>query len=195
MSRSNEEEFKRQIELLLKLGVIRHSKAGYYSHGFMVPKPGGKMRLVIDFKELNLLSEKESGWGIPNIKDILVRLGEQKSGYFCKFDLTAGFHQTLISEESREYTAFKTSWGGLYEWCRLPMGLKGAPAYFQQIMATEVLNGLVMNICEVYLDDVIIHAPTEELLLERVRLVLERFREKGMTFNPQKCTMFVSEVE
>ena len=103
------------------------------------------------------------------------RLGEKKSRFFCKLDLTAGFHQTLISEESREYTAFKTPWGGLYEWCRLPMGLKGAPAYFQQIMATEVLNGLIMEICEVYLDDVIIFAPTEELLLERVRTVLQRF--------------------
>ena len=153
------------------------------------------MRLVIDFKNLNLVSEKESGWAIPNIKDILVRLGEQKSGYFCKLDLTAGFHQTPISEDSRIYTAFKTPWGGLYEWCRLPMGLKGSPAYFQQIMTTEVLNGLVMNICEVYLDDVIVYAPTEELLLERLRLVLERFREKGMTLNPQKCTMCVHEVE
>jgi len=38
--------------------------------------------------------EKEKG--IPNIKDILERLGEQKSGFFCKLDLTAGFHQMLI---------------------------------------------------------------------------------------------------
>ena len=72
------------------------------------------------------------------------------------------------------------------------MGLKGAPAYFQQIMATEVLNGLIMEICEVYLDDVIIFAPTEELLLERVRTVLQRFRERGMTLNTEKCTMFFS---
>ena len=71
VSRSSEIEFKRQIELLLKLGVIRPSRAGYYSHRFMVLKPGGKMRLVIDFKGLNLVSEMESGWGIPNIKDIL----------------------------------------------------------------------------------------------------------------------------
>ena len=69
------------------------------------------MRLVVDFKFLNLVSEKESGWGIPNIKDILERLGEKKSKFFCKLDLTAGFHQTLISEESRIFTAFKTSWG------------------------------------------------------------------------------------
>ncbi len=35
------------------------------------------------------------------------------------------------------------------------MGLKGAPAYFQSAMETEVLGGLIMNICELYLDDVI----------------------------------------
>jgi hypothetical protein len=40
------------------------------------------------------------------------------------------------------------------------MGLKGAPAYFQSVMATEVLGGLVMNICEIYLDDVIVFADT-----------------------------------
>ena len=62
-------------------------------------------------------------------------------------------------------------------------------------MATEVLNGLIMDICEVYLDYVIIHAPTQELLLERVKMVLGRFQEKGMTLNPQKCEMFVSKVE
>ena len=195
MSHSCEIEMRRQIDLLLLLGVIRPSRAGYYSHGFMVPKPGGKQRLVVDFNLLNLESEAESGRGIPNIKDIFERLGEKKSHFFCKIDLTSGVHQTYISEESIPYTAFKTLWGGSYEWCRLPMGLKGAPAYFQQIMATEVLGGLVMDICEVYLDDVIVFAPREEILLEGVRIVLERFREKGMTLNPEKCTMCVSQVE
>ena len=76
----------------------------------------------------------------------------------------------------------------------LTYGFEGSPAYFQQIMATEVLEGLVMDICEIYLDDVIVHAPTEELLLQRLRMVLERFQEKGMTLNPQKCEMFVSKV-
>ncbi len=40
---SKEIEFKRKIDLLLELGVIRPSRAGYYSHGFMVPKPGDEM--------------------------------------------------------------------------------------------------------------------------------------------------------
>ena len=75
------------------------------------------------------------------------------------------------------------------------MGLKGSPAYFQQIMATEVLEGLVMDLCEVYLDDVIIHAPTEEILLQRQRMVLERFQEKGMALNQQMFSLFVPKVE
>jgi hypothetical protein len=99
-------------------------------------------------------------------------------------DLTAGFHQTPIDEKSRKYTAFKTSWGGVYEWCRLPMGLKGAPAYFQSAMATEVLGGLVMNICEIYLDDVIVFADTQLSLVQRLRQCLERFRERGISLNP-----------
>ena len=80
MSHSCEIEMRRQIDLLLLLGVIRPSRAGYYSHGFMVPKPRGKQGLV-DFKFLNLDSEVESGWGIPNIKDIIERLGEKKSKF------------------------------------------------------------------------------------------------------------------
>ena len=194
MDNTRENELRRQIELLLRLGVIRESTAGHYSHGFVVPKPGEKWRLVLDFKNLNRVSEIESGWGIPNIQDIMKRLGSHRPKFFAVMDLTAGFHQTPIAEGSREFTAFKTPWG-LYEWCRLPMGLKGAPAYFQGAMATEVLNGLIMNICELYLDDVIVYADTAQELESRLRRCFERFRLKGITLNPSKCKLFVPSVE
>jgi hypothetical protein len=84
----------------------------------VVPKPGKKWRLVLDFKPLNKVSEVESGWGIPNIQDIMRRLGDQRPKFFAVMDLTAGFHQTPIDEKSRKYTAFKTSWGVVYEWYR-----------------------------------------------------------------------------
>jgi hypothetical protein len=161
----------------------------------VVPKPGKKWRLVLDFKPLNKVSEVESGWGIPNIQDIMRRLGDQRPKFFAVMDLTAGFHQTPIDEKSRKYTAFKTSWGGVYEWCRLPMGLKGAPAYFQSAMATEVLGGLVMNICEIYLDDVIVFADTQLSLVQRLRQCFERFRERGISLNPSKCKLGVTSVE
>ena len=42
-------ELERQCDLLLKMGVIEISKGGYYSYAFLVPKPNGDWRLVLDF--------------------------------------------------------------------------------------------------------------------------------------------------
>jgi hypothetical protein len=42
-------ELERQCELLLKMGVIELSKGGYYSYAFLVPKPNGDWRFVLEF--------------------------------------------------------------------------------------------------------------------------------------------------
>jgi len=64
---------------------------------------------------------------------------------------------------------------GLYEWLGDPMELKGAPAYFQRIMATVVLVGLIYNKC--YLDDVIEHATFIEEVMSNLTSVFERLRK------------------
>jgi hypothetical protein len=53
--------------------------------------------------------------------------------------------------------------GVAYLWARK------RPCVFPTNNGHGKLNGLTMEIYEVYLDDVIIFAPTEEILLERVR--------------------------
>ena len=109
-------------------------------------------------------------------------------------DLTSGYHQMPLAADSRQYTAFKTA-HGLYEWLRVPMGLRNAAAYFQQRMATEVLNDIVHKDCELYLDDVLIHAQTEEQFLKSLEEILERFQARGIVLSPTKCSFGMSEVE
>jgi transposase InsO family protein len=75
------------------------------------------------------------------------------------------------------------------------MGLKGAPAYFQKQMVTVVLVGLVYMICEVYLDDVIVHGRTQIELVDRLRLVFERLRKFKLTLNPDKCQFGLQSIE
>jgi hypothetical protein len=134
------------------------------------------------------------GWPIPNIKSIFNRLGEKKPGYFCTFDLTSGYHQTPIDESSQDYTTFQT-FMGTFKWKRVPMGLKGAPAYFQQAMANKVFPDLIYKILEIYLDDIILFSKTEDELLERLVIVLQRLRDFNITLNPEKCRIGVREVE
>ena len=49
------------------------------------------------------------------------------------------YHQDPLAEMVKSYTAFITAFG-MYEWNRVPMGLKGAPFYFQRIMMVNVLG-------------------------------------------------------
>jgi hypothetical protein len=84
---------------------------------------------------------------------------------------------------------------GVFEWNRVPMGLKGAPAYFQQVMATIVLAGLIYVTCELYLDDCIVYASTEEEFVERLRQLFLRFREHNITLNPDKVILGTREIE
>jgi hypothetical protein len=75
------------------------------------------------------------------------------------------------------------------------MGLKGAASYFQRMMASKVLAGLLYIFVELYLDDVLVYATNDEKFLERLRIVFERFRQFNITLNPKKCYFGLPEVK
>jgi hypothetical protein len=62
-------------------------------------------------------------------------------------------------------------------------------------MTQEVLPGLVYSCCEVYIDDVLVYGRTEDEYIHNLRLVFQRFREKKITINPDKCISGADEVE
>jgi hypothetical protein len=186
-------EIAKQIEELLEQGIIVKSNAEYYSQVVVVPKPDGKHRLCVDYQNLNLVSESSSH-PIPNIKQMLNRLGDHRSEIFGVMDLTQGYHQNSVSKSSMLFTAFIV-FCGIYHFCRLPFGPKKAPAHFQEQMAACVLVGLIYYICEVYLDDIIVHGKTTEEFLARLKQVFERMDRYHIKLKPSKCRFGLSSVE
>ena len=190
-----EAEIKRQIDILVKRNVIRIASANVdrYSQVHLVKKSNGGWRMTNDFVGLNSVCKGES-WNLPNIKEMLYRIGDRKPKYFAVMDLTSGYHQAPISKSSIRFTAFIT-FMGLYEWIRLPMGLKGAASFFQKMLATVVLIGLMHRICELYIDDIIMHAQTEDEFMDNLLEIFKRFRKHNVTLNPDKCKFGLSEIE
>jgi hypothetical protein len=176
------------------LGVIERSTASSFSQVHLVRKPDNGWRLCIDFKNLNDATESIESWPLQNIPVMIDRITRCRPKYYGKMDMTSGFFQTSIDEASRPFTAFITT-VGLYQWRRLPMGLKGAASYFQRMMASEVLAGLLYIILELYLDDVLVYAESEDEFLSRLRTVFTRFRQFNITLNPKKCAFGMAEVE
>jgi hypothetical protein len=190
---AKEDELRKQIDLLLKHDIIRPSKATHFSQVLLPPKPDGSYRFCIDYRSLNNASNPES-WPLPNIAHVLQRVGQYKPKFFGKMDFTQGFWQIELSELSRKFTAF-TTFMGVYEWNRVPMGLKGAPSYFQAQISHKVLAGLIYHICESYIDDVISFARTEDEFLARLRQLLERLLEFNIKLKPSKCAFGMNETE
>jgi hypothetical protein len=195
IDREREVELDKLIKILLETGIIEASDDAYYSHAFLVPKVNGKLRLVLDFKNLNGATINYYKWPLPDIKEMLNRVGDSRPEFFAVFDLTSSYHQASIDEDSRKFTAFLTR-HGVYRWLRLPMGLTGACNYFQQSLMTQVLNGSMHNGCELFLDNCMIYATTLDEYLKWLRTVFLRFRASSITLNPSKCNSraFPSEI-
>ena len=122
------------------------------------------------------------------------RLCVKKPKFFAKTDLTQGFYQCPLSLDSRDFTAFVTS-VGTFRWKRVPMGLKGAPSYFQAKLANTVLKGLIYNICDIYIYDIIIYGEAEEEFLENLDKVFNRLHEYNVTLNRKKTFINIDGIE
>ena len=108
-------------------------------------------------------------------------------------DLTSGSFQAPIASESRPFSSVVTD-TGVYQWTRVPMGIKCAGAYFQQQMQF-ILDDLVENICFLYLDDIVVFGRNEAEYLHNVDAMLKRLQQRNVYLSPKKCSFGMTEVE
>jgi hypothetical protein len=193
MSMQKQQELLRQVNMMLQQKVIATANAESYSHVLLTPKPNGKWRFCVDFVKLNECTKGE-GWPIPNIRETLHLMGQQRPKYFAIMDLTNGYHQAPLSASARLFTAFITMFG-VFQWLRVPMGLKGAPAYFQRVMSSIVLAGLLYAGVMLYIDDICVYASDFDEYKTKLKAVLERLRAHNIKVNPTKCKFNLPEVE
>ena len=186
-------EVNKFLEKAIANNIIRPSQATAWSQLLLTPKSNGKWRVCMDFRSLNQQT-KSMGWPIPNIKDMINKIGSKKAKWFAVLDLTSGYHQAPINEESKHLTAFRTA-TGLWEWNRLPMGLQGAGSYFQHNVQHVVLKDMLGKIVEIYIDDAIIFAQTKKELMTRLDAVLTRFKKYNIFINPEKAKIGLNKVE
>ena len=72
----------------------------------------------------------------------------------------------------------------LYEFLRMPLGLKNAAQISQQLMDT-VCHGL--DAVFVYMDDILVASPEEAPHKLNLRQLFERLRDHGLVINVAKC--------
>jgi hypothetical protein len=182
-------EVKRQLTELLEAGFIQPSKSPYGAPIIFVPKPGGKLRMCVDYRALNSRTVKNR-YPLPRIDEMLDRL--EGASVFSKLDLQSGYWQIRIKEEDIPKTAFRTRYGH-YEWKVLPFGLTNAPATFQSLM-NSILRPYLDKFVVVYLDDILVFSRSPEEHEQHLQLVLEALEKAELYVGLSKCSFGCSQV-
>ncbi|KAI8120353.1 Retrovirus-related Pol polyprotein from transposon 17.6 [Lucilia cuprina] len=118
---------------------------------------------------------------LPHADEIFAKMANCK--YFSKIDLSDAYLQFEVDDNSKQLLTINTQ-KGLYIFNRLPPGVTSAPGAFQKAMDT-ILAGL--DGVFAYLDDVIIASTTTQENAIKVKEVMERFKEHGLTIRWEKC--------
>ena len=113
-----------ELKRLEELDIIENVKGPtpWISPIVVVPKKNNTIRICVDMRQPNCAIERERHI-TPTIDDIINQLNG--SSVFSKLDLTAGYHQCILDEQSRYITTFTTHIG-LRRYKRLSFGINSA---------------------------------------------------------------------
>ncbi len=174
---------RQEFDHMLELGIIRPSSSIWSSPLHMVPKKSpGYWRPCGDYRALNRVT-------VPDRYPL-------RTGFYCHvtrvynlfpYRFSESLHQIPVEPADIHKTAITTPFG-LFEFTRMPFGLRNAAQTFQRFI-NEVLHGLPFAYA--YVDDLLIASHSPEEHLQHLHSVLERLDAHGIFINVSKSVFGV----
>nr|CAH66523.1 H0502B11.3 [Oryza sativa] len=174
---------REEVARLLEAGFIREViHPEWLANPVVVPKENGKLRMCIDYTDLNKACPKDP-YPLPRIDQIV----DSTAGcdLLCFLDAYSGYHQIRMAREDEEKTAFITPIG-TYCYTTMPFGLKNAGPTFQRTTRISLGSQIGRNV-EAYVDDLVVKTRNQETLLSDLAETFESLCSARIKLNPDKC--------
>ncbi|KAG0420675.1 Retrovirus-related Pol polyprotein from transposon 17.6 [Dictyocoela roeselum] len=183
-----QDEVAEYLKTLSENDIIEEKDSTFISPAFIIKKKNRKLRLVVDYRYLNSITQKTHQF-TPNMFELMSKIKQSK--VFSTIDLNQVYYQIQITEDDVDKTDFKIL-NLTFVFKRMPFGLCNAPETFQKTMNTLFKN--VENII-IYLDYILIYSQTIEDHYETLNKVFEIMKHNNISVNFEKSEFFKKEIE
>ena len=178
-----------EVAKLINLGVIEecsHSRGEIISSIFLVPKPDGSFRLILNLKDFNKSVtyehfKMENLWSATNMIT--------KGCYMASVDLRHAYYSVPIRWEDRKYLRFEWS-NRLYQFTCFPNGLSNCPRFFTKLLK-PVYSHLRSqgHLSAAFIDDSYLQGKTFEECSMNIKATVELFEALGFVIHEKKSVL------
>ncbi|MBW0542433.1 hypothetical protein O181_082148 [Austropuccinia psidii MF-1] len=186
------EALESHINELIKLGVlrnVRHNEEVEVATPVIITWHNDISRMVGHSRALSTYTIPDR-YSIPRIHETLIQLS--KARFITSMDALKGFNQSVLTPHGRKLLRI-IAHCGIYEYLRIPFGIKNAPSHYQRMMNTIFPHELSEGWLIIYIDDIITCSETWQLNPERIALVLKKILQGNMKISLEKCNFVFNE--
>lgn len=176
-----------EVIRLMSLGAVglsEHEAGEFISNIFPVPKPNGKIRLILNLKKLNEFVSYQhfKMEHLDYVTDLLFR-----DDYLASIDLSDAYFSVPVHPDDWRYLKFYWK-GSLFSFRCLVFGLSSSPRIFTRLCKPILayLRGTCHIRCSMYIDDVIIVNKHSTGLTEHLKVVCDLLGNLGFRVNWEK---------
>lgn len=175
-----------EVENMLKDGAITptvHESNEFISNIFLVPKPNGEFRPIINLRSLNefVHYQKFKQETFPFVLELV-----QPNDFFTSLDLKKAYWSIPIDKQYFKYLKFE--WRNkLYNFVCLCFGLSSAPYCFTKVLKPVYAFFRKMGIrCSYYIDDSINMHGEKEICRTNMDMMSKKLESLGFLINDEK---------
>lgn len=185
----NCEELTDALNQLLELGAIMQCNplsGQFLSSYFLVKKPNGKNRFILNLKRLNTFIHA------PHFKmedaRTMIKLMEENC-FMATIDLKDAYFLIPIHDKFRKYLRFQFN-DLIYEYTCIPFGISTGPYIFSKLTkpVISILRSQGIS-CVVYLDDFCILGSSEQQCAVNVKITVKLLLSLGFVINFEKSCL------
>ncbi|KAA6381066.1 MAG: putative Transposon Ty3-G Gag-Pol polyprotein [Streblomastix strix] len=180
--------YKAMLQEELQEGIIEEilkELVKWWNPTFLVPKPSGEWRKILD---ASLLNEEIQPLhfqmkGVEQVRYLLI-----PNDCAVTLDLKSAFHHLIVYPPHRAYLAFEVD-NHHYQYRAMPFGCKHSPIFFTQtfiLLFTEIRKRTDIKIIN-YSDDLLLLHQDKNWLFNQTQHIIDTLEHFGWTIALNKC--------